>query len=212
MAYDTYDGLKETIAEWLHRTNLTERIPDFIRLAEQTINRRLTIFPKEVDAALVTVAGSRFIPLPDDFGSPISMQSAAGMPIPLVDATVLRVNAGFSGEPCEWAIDGTNIAFGTKTDKQYPVVLRYVRTLYLSDTAQTNPLLDRAGDLYLYGALASSAQYTWNDARLPIWEQKFNALLTQVAAEASRSKGMAPLQTEIAGVLNSGASGRDWRN
>lgn len=212
---DSYSALKAMVADWLHRGDLTDRIPDFINLAEQTINRRLTIFPKEVELPLATAAGSRSVALPSDYGSPIKLQSTYIEPrhdFTLVEASQLGIDDAARRLPTYWAIDGTNIAFECPCDQAYPLVLRYLQTVYLSDAAPTNAVFARAGDLYLYGALASSAQFTHSDDRLPIWEQKFNLLLTQVAASAARSKGMAPLQTEIPGsLLNSTCSRSDWR-
>lgn len=212
---DSYGALKTMVADWLHRGDLTSRIPDFINLAEQTINRRLTIFPKDVELPLVAVAGSRLVPLPADYGSPIKLQSTYVEPrydFTLVEASQLRIDDAGRGLPSYWAIDGANIAFECPCEQTYPLVLRYLQTVYLSDAAPTNAVFARASDLYLYGALANSAQFTRSDDRLPIWEQKFNLLLGQVAADAARSKGMAPLQTEIPGALSSSMSSRrDWR-
>ena len=39
MALGTFTELKDAIADWLDRSDLTARIPDFIALAEARINR-----------------------------------------------------------------------------------------------------------------------------------------------------------------------------
>lgn len=214
MAYDTYDGLKATVADWLHRADLTSRIPDFIRLAEATINRRLTIFPKEVEVPLVSAIGSRFIALPSDYSSPIQLQTTytePREPLTLLEASQLPIDDANQGMPFYWAIDGANIAFERPSDQAYPLRLRYVQTVFLSDSNQTVPTLVRAPDLYLYGALVHSVEFTQNDARRPGWVTKFNQILQDVAAEASRSKGMAPLVTEIPGALLGSSYGvRGW--
>ena len=38
MAITTYTELKTAIADWLNRADLTDQIPDFISLAESTLN------------------------------------------------------------------------------------------------------------------------------------------------------------------------------
>lgn len=212
---DTYAGLKQMVADWLHRSDLTTRIPDFINLAEQTINRRLSIFPKEVEVPLLSVAGSRFVSLPADYDSPVKLQTAYIEPrydFTMLEASQLLVDDVSPNLPAYWAIDGGKIAFNCPCDQAYPLVFRYLQNVYLSDATPTNAVFARAGDLYLYGALAHSAQFTQDDARLPVWKAEFAGLLAQVAADAARSKGMAPLQTEIPGaLLNSTSSRRDWR-
>lgn len=213
MAFDTYSALQAAVADWLHRTDLTARIPDFIRLAEASINRRLSIFPKEIDGMLVAEIDSRFVALPTDFGSPIQLSSRHTNPwwdIAMVMPTELFPNDDDQGLPSRWAVDGANIAFEKLADQAYPLVLRYYQNLYLSDAQPTTPLFTRAPDLYLYGALAHSAPFLRNDERLPMWQGKFNLLLQEVAAEASRTPGAVPLRTEVpVSTLNRRS---DWRS
>ena len=60
MAGRDYNWLLATVADWTHRTNLSVSIPDFIRFAEGTINRRLNIYAQEEEAMLVTEASSSY--------------------------------------------------------------------------------------------------------------------------------------------------------
>ena len=39
MALDNYANLKDAVADWLDRSDLDSRIPDFISLAEARVNR-----------------------------------------------------------------------------------------------------------------------------------------------------------------------------
>lgn len=195
-----YEWLLAAVADWLHKSNLTARIPDFVRLAEGQINRRLNIAAKEIEAALSAVAGSRYVALPSDFASPIRLQARHVEPrydFSLMEAAQLPINDDARGLPSYWAIDGINIAFEMPADQAYSLVLRYVQSVYLSETNTTTTLLTRHPDLYLYGALAHSAPYIRDDARLPMWQSTFNRILAEVAAEAARSKGMATLRTEV---------------
>ena len=43
MAIGTYDELKTAVANWLDRDDLTDRIPEFISLAEARFNRVLRL-------------------------------------------------------------------------------------------------------------------------------------------------------------------------
>lgn len=195
-----YNWLMAAIADLLHRRDLGARIPDWIRMAEAKINRKLNIYAKEVDAPLVSEISSRFVALPADYGSPICLQSRHVEPrydFTLLEASQLTINDVTSGLPEFWAIDGANIAFERPADQAYPLQFRYVQSLYLSSTNLTNTLLEKNPDLYLYGALVHSAPYLRDDQRIAIWKNEFDDALRQVAAEASRSKSMAPLRTEV---------------
>ena len=204
MAGRDYNWLLATVADWTHRTNLSVSIPDFIRFAEGTINRRLNIYAQEAEAMLVTEPDSRFVLLPADYASPIQLQSRHIEPrynFVAVEASQLQVNDDEPGLPLNWAIDGVNIAFDRPADRAYQLSFRYLQSLYLSATNLITPLLLREPDLFLYGALAHSAPYIRDDGRMPMWKSEFERILREVAAQASRSKSVAPLQTELPGSL-----------
>ena len=41
MALSTYDELKDSVADFLNRSDLTSVIPDFIKMAETDMNRKV---------------------------------------------------------------------------------------------------------------------------------------------------------------------------
>lgn len=214
MPLSTYAELRASVADWLHRgTSLDAQIPDFIRMAELEINRRLKIVAQEVETPLTCIPGSRFVPQPADFGSPVMLWTDEYGPrcdLTMVTAATLPVDDGLSSQPRYWAIDGTNVAFNCKADRPYTMRLRYLQNLFLSDAAPTNSMFARAPDLYLYGALAQSAPYMADDARLPMWQTKFEALMRSVAVEGTRALAMAQLQTELPGAMCRSANTRYW--
>ena len=68
MAFFTnYATLKTTIANYLARTDLTDQIPEFIRLAEDRLRRDLRIRPMLKVATASTTAGDATVSLPSDF-------------------------------------------------------------------------------------------------------------------------------------------------
>ena len=58
---------------YLHRTDLTAKVPDFIDLAESKINRRLKLLLQETEATLTASIGSRLMSVPTLFGTPIKL-------------------------------------------------------------------------------------------------------------------------------------------
>lgn len=204
MAYDTYAGLQATVADWLHRTDLTAQVPDFISLAERVINRRLNIFPRELETALVAPTSSRYIALPNDFGQPIAMYMTDIDPreeLTYVLPQQLNVDESQSVRPEYWAVDGVNIAFQSQADQAYTMTLRYQQNTLLSDSAPMHATFGRYPDLYLYGALAQAAPYVRDDSRMPMWEAKFKGLLREAAQDASMTEGAANLRTELVDIM-----------
>lgn len=199
MALSNYVDLKASMADWLHRTNLAAQIPDFIKLAEAVINRRLQIKPQEIDVPLVTVPISRYVALPADYGSPIDLWLEYNLPrteLVFMLPETLCVNTAVSGQPMQWAIDGSKIAFDRPADLAYPLTFRYVKDFGLSDANPTNDLLRRAPDLYLYGALTQAAPWIRDQTNLPMWDRLFEKAIREVGAENARNKAV-PLRTEV---------------
>lgn len=207
MSLGSYNELLAEVANWLHRSNLTAKIPTFVKLAETTINRRLVSASREVEAPLATEVGSRFVALPADFGSPLALTSDYVEPryqFTMKTPEQLPVNDEQTGIPRFWAIDGENIAFECVPDAIYPLQFRYLQSLNLSSVSQTNDTFARYPELYLFGALANAAPFVRDDKSIALWKNEFNTRLLEAAAEASRNRGMAPLQTDIPAMMTNG--------
>lgn len=195
MSFDTYANLQAGVLAWLHRPNLSARVPEFIQLAEAEINRKLNIAPREVEASLATVIGSRYVARPH--GQPLALWlEASGRPQLVKTTPEQMAVSDAAAAPALWAIDGANLAFQAPADEAYTLTYRHVQDAALSDANPTSELLTRAPDLYLYGALTQAAPYMRDDNRIGMWEAKFLRLLRTVHAEYSRTKA-APLRTDL---------------
>ena len=64
MAINTYSTLQTAVANWLDRNDLTDRIPEFISLAEATFNRTLRLRAMETTVSDTTPSGSKEDALP----------------------------------------------------------------------------------------------------------------------------------------------------
>jgi len=192
VALATYADLQTAVAEWIHRTDLTARIPDFIALAESTINSKLIVRTAEAEAALTLTLNVSTAPLPSDYVSPIvlwlddgSGRCELGNRLP---QTLPRPENQASTRPELWAVEGANVRFDCPVDQLYTVTLRYVQKFALSDSATTNWLLTNHPNVYLYGALCESAPYTVSDNRLPTWKALFEEAIAMVNAKEARSR------------------------
>lgn len=171
MALSTYSELQSAVASWLHRTDLTSQIQEFIRLAESDlqVRARLSQWDTSGTVSLTSGVGS----LPSDFASAISL--GYGTSYTLDSLPTAKFNGiaviGEAGEPVYWTIRGSSLLV-------YPlytgdVTLEYrARFTPLSDSATTNSLLTLFPDAYLHGALMHACDWDGNDAGL----QKYGAL------------------------------------
>lgn len=206
MTFGTYDALKAAIGAWLRRpgdATLTAQVGDFIALAEVNLNTLLRLRAMETEQALNAVVGSRFVPAPDHFLEPIACWYAGVEPR---QALVNRLPEGLpvtatAGTPSFWAVDGSQIAFERPADTAFPFALRYLKGFALSDAEPTNWLLTNYPNLYLYGALKETAPFLKNDTRIATWDGLFQQALERVEAKEARSRSLAPLATEVAGMM-----------
>jgi hypothetical protein len=183
MSLATYNDLETAIGNWLSRTDYVPRIPEFITLAEAEFNRRLRVMDMETRATALVAAAAT---LPPDF---LEMRS-----ITVDNATVSFVTASdfFSlqldgpDEPHFYTIADGQL-FITPTPSSGTMTMTYYASIpALQQTAQTNWLMTKAPDLYLFGALMQAEFYGWNDKRLPLIKARVDEIIAQLEAENSR--------------------------
>src|SRR5262245_18166400 len=71
MAITTYAELQTAVGNWLNRTDLTDRIPEFIALAEAQMNRRLRV--RQMVTRAEAALASEFVSAPSDMLEPIQL-------------------------------------------------------------------------------------------------------------------------------------------
>ena len=69
MAIGTFGELKTAIANFLARSDLTDRIPEFISLAEARMGRELSTRSQEKRSTATVSGGDAFVSLPTDLRS-----------------------------------------------------------------------------------------------------------------------------------------------
>lgn len=196
MALSTYADLKSAIADWLERSDLAARIPDFILLAESRLNRLFRGRMNEVNAVLAVVPGTRTLALPAAFSEAISVQ-LDGCPEALrfVDPALIVVRTD-PGRPVYWTIDAGNLAFERPGDQAYAVRFRYMRRFTLSDAEPSNPLLAEYPDLYLFGALLEAAPFLRDADLLALFQVRFNAALQEANGKEKQNRSLAKLRSD----------------
>jgi hypothetical protein len=174
MTIGTYAQLKDTIADFLLRDDLTAAIPTFIRLAEARIDRDLRHWRQEKRS--VAQLDTQYSAIPADFLRPIRLQITdlpTGEVAPISTAQMLQLRGDRNdrvGRPTNYALTAGRLELYPTPDNTYNASLVYYgRIDALSDSNTTNWLLTEAPDAYLYGALIHSAPYLKDDPRITVW-------------------------------------------
>ena len=192
MAISTYTELKASIASWLNRDDLTANVPDFIALAESSINNEIRHWRMETRAE--TTVDSQFTGIPSDWlatqrfhlvnSGTTSLNFMALSP--MQEARAARNDA--AGTPTNYSLNSSQFELMPTPDGEYSAILMYYAKIpALTDDNQSNWLLTHHPDIYLYGALLHSAPYLKEDERAQTWAALYTAAVARVNRASSKS-------------------------
>ena len=194
MAIGTFAQLKTAAANWLDRSDLTDRIPEFIVLAEARFNRILRTRDMEtVSTAISTAAGTREYSLPTGFVQMKEFHLTTDPLTPLAYITpemMTRLWAGSSkGRPEVFTIIADNVRLGPNPDAVYTTSMLYYKTFTaLSDSATTNDMLTNNPDVYLYGTLLEAEPFIMNDDRVQLWAIAFKQAIDDIQNQDNKDR------------------------
>lgn len=189
MALSTYAGLKASAADWLNRSDLTSAIPDFVTMATAQLTRRLIqLGPvREMFATTTLSISAEKTNLPSDFYGLKSLYlyttSDSGQvqycePEKIAEQKILRPSQ--DGDPQLYTIIGSQIQFWPWNTGTYSAEIGYWQTIpALVADGDTNWLLTKHPDAYLYTTLIQSAPYLKDDDRLTVW----GSIATQIVQD-----------------------------
>lgn len=182
MALSTYGGLAAAITSWLERGDLDDQVPDMVRLAESQIERALRV--REMQATVTGTFADGAADLPDDFLdlAAISLTTSPRRPLrylPLGEFMALPSREE-TGTPLYVTYVGSEMLIAPiQADAPYELVY-YQRLPALGTSQQTNWLLDKAPDLYLFAALCELEAFSQNDERIGLWQTRRDAALDEL--------------------------------
>jgi len=194
MAISTFAELKTATANWLDRSDLTDRIPEFIALAEARFNRILRIRDMEtVSTAISTTGGTREYSLPTGFVQMKEFHLTTDPLTPLAYITpemMTRLWAGsLSGRPEVFTVIADNVRLGPSPDAVYTTSMLYYKTFTaLSDDATTNDMLTNNPDVYLYGTLLEAEPFIMNDERVQLWATAFKQAIDDIQNQDNKDR------------------------
>ena len=181
----TYTGLKASIADWMHRADMTVIIPDLVVLAEARIARDLRLRRMVTTSTLTTTAAVQYVTLPTDYLEVENLSVATAIERQLIYVNIEHLNVkypdgSYSGTPAVYTLEADKLYFGPTPDAAYTInILYYARFPALSVTP-TNWLLTYHPNIYLFGALAEAGDWAIDDKSQAKWEMKYQQSVKQL--------------------------------
>lgn len=208
MAIGTYTELQAAMGNWLDRSDLTSRIPEFIQLGEARIKREVRTREMLARDDLALAEGARYVDLPSGF------LDAKYLRILIPDVTTGRRyydivemsvhelsirSVNDARTPLAFAIH-EQIEFDSEADQAYTAEIYFYAAITALATTATNTLLTRAPDIYLYSALSEAAPFLGADERVPVWESKYVSARDGLNKSQLASRRGGPLVSRVAGA------------
>jgi hypothetical protein len=183
MALANYSDLQTTVGNYLHRSDLTSMIPDFITLAEAKLNRELRLRAME-NTANGTVAAS--ISLPTGFIEMRGISVGSGNSTWNLTYTPTSDINSETGTPTKYSISGELLYF-LPYSTAYSYTIDYYAA-FAALSAGVNWLITNAPDVYLYATLLEASPYIKDDSRIGTWAQLLADSVTRLQNADNRDR------------------------
>jgi len=182
---------------YLHRSDLTARIPDFITLAESEINSDLKLLLQETEATLTATVSSRQMAVPTRFGTPIALWCTTYSPrIEIMYRNAAELPVSDTAGPAQfYTIDGAFVATDNAADVAYTYTLRYLTNFDLATTL-TNTVLTNWPKVYLFGALLQSIAFTRDYAQQQYWQAEYDRAIAKAMKDTVATKSKQTLRID----------------
>jgi hypothetical protein len=188
MSFADYTALKAAIAsDWLHRTDLTTAIGDFIALFESDFNADMRVRQMETETAQISTAGYLLHPT-GWIGWKEIRGTNGGVQYNLEPASdeVAIANTGGDAVPARlYKVKGSRTYL-------YPAAsaVTFPCTYYtgVGLTGGTNWLLTAYPGAYLYGSLLQATASIGDDPRVPMWSQAFEKALQRIRDDSKKQE------------------------
>ena len=189
-----FGELKTEIADTLNRTDLTSVLPTFIKSGHAKVNRELRT--RQMIQRATASIDSEYTQLPSDFLQvrDIRLNTDPIKNLELITAEQQnqeRQRFGYtSGEPKYFTIVGETFQVFPTPDTTYTCELAYYQKIpdFFSSDADTNWLLTKASDIYLYGSLVYIAPYLKDDERTVVFQTLYRDVLQSLNTEEEKSR------------------------
>jgi len=197
MSLASYADLQTSIANWMHRTDLTSVIPDFVTMAEARISRDLRLRKQMTLTSLTCVPDNELVTLPTDWLQFENITVAASPDRQMIYVPIEHIDSKYqsesSGVPAVYSIEGDYLVLAPKPDSAYLLPVIYYARFASVITNSTNWLLTNHPNVYLFACLIEAAQYTMNNELIQVYTARYNEGLQtlQTQDDMSQSSGSA---------------------
>lgn len=184
-----YGELKKQILSWLDRedTEVTEKLPTFVQIAERRIFRILRTPNVEKFTQYQLKVGEYKLQIPGDFAGLIDISVSGYGSLTLTDRAYVRgyinQNGGFD-LPKRYTRIGGEWWVVPPSDAVRDVVVEYHADLsgQLDDEEDTNDYLRIAPDAYLFGSLVAASAFIhgYDRERVSEWNDRYLAAISEL--------------------------------
>ncbi|MCK5132060.1 MAG: hypothetical protein KAR40_07920 [Candidatus Sabulitectum sp.] len=189
-----YGTLKDELAKYVHRTDLTSDWPMFIQLGQSRINSDLDDYAMETRASYTIPAGQRYTTLPADMRKLMNVQVAVGggrkAILPLSQEQMDTIWSFVdTGTPENYSLTGDQMEVQPTPgeDTEMEIFYQYRLTSFVDDT-DTNDILDKFPNIYVYSALIEWAIWAQADERVPVFQKAYAAEVGRINEEAEERR------------------------
>jgi len=218
MAIATYTDLKQRVADFMARSDLTELIPDFIALAEGRLSRSVRALEMQANDPALAISSGKST-LPADYQEWLSVRwtgATRSQDLAFVepDSPEWRFRYRPNGDPQMFTIMSGSIHTRPAADDADTLSFDYYKTLTseaLSDVNTTNWLLTKSPDMYIYTSLAEYNFFMKDDQRATqfLIQAKGEGDKESIATDTSKfmTNPARPVDTGNQGSRTAGAGG-----
>ena len=192
MAITNYGTLKAAIADFLNRDDLTAVIPTFIDFAHDKINRDLRT--RQMIARATANIDSQYNAFPPGFLQvrDIRLNTNPVQALEYVSTEQQNQERGrnaTSGRPRLFSVIGESFEVFPTPDTAYECEIAYYEKIPdMAADADTNWLLTKSPDLYVYGSLVHSAPYLKDEDKIVIWQTLYRDVFNSLTLEDEKSR------------------------
>ena len=189
MALTTYTELLASVALHLNRNDLTDALPDFVKLAESDMNSRLRC-PQNEKRDTSFAVSDRFTNLPVDFAEMRRVVWVGSYRVELKPVAAEVASPYITAStPHSYAIHGNQLE--VVPPQASTLELTYWRTLPNLADNNTNNVLARYPDLYLYGTCVQAALYLGDGNLVAKYQPLYERALSFANGQKQVGSGLA---------------------
>jgi hypothetical protein len=195
-AIPDYPTLKQVVADWLDRDDLATKIPMFVQMCEAMFNRELRT--PDMESTTTLLSSTESVILPTDYLAmrSVYLHGSPDSPLRGISPTTQRSDwDGTAGIPVAYTLVSGVLRLVPPPESQTALVMDYWAQIEpLSDANESNWLLQKHPDAYLYGTLYNAEAYLDNSTRAAQWKGLLTETLAKINAMARSDRfGAGPL-------------------